>query len=122
MSSLRIEGLTPQIDLQSRSNTTQKELNVGDGVSFEENLRSFGTESGPVLSKDFTSLLQKTINTVNKHQVDADHAIKELVSGRTKNIHETMLAVERAELSLKLMTQVRNKIMEAYREVMRMQV
>jgi flagellar hook-basal body complex protein FliE len=49
-------------------------------------------------------------------------AIKELVAGRTKNIHETMLAIERADTSLKLMMQVRNKVLDAYREIMRMQV
>ena len=42
--------------------------------------------------------------------------------GGTKNIHETMIAIEKAEISFKLMLQVRNKILEAYQEVMRMQV
>jgi len=59
---------------------------------------------------------------VNQHQHQADTAIKELVAGRSKNIHETMLTIERADTSLKLMMQVRNKILEAYREIMRMQV
>jgi flagellar hook-basal body complex protein FliE len=44
------------------------------------------------------------------------------VAGKAKNIHETMLAVERADMSLKLLMQVRNKLLDAYREVMRMQV
>ena len=55
-------------------------------------------------------------------QAQADQAIRELVAGRNKNIHETMLAIERADSSLKLMMQVRNKVLDAYREVMRMQV
>jgi flagellar hook-basal body complex protein FliE len=59
---------------------------------------------------------------VNSDQVQADVAIKDLVAGRTKNIHETMLQVQKAELSLKTMMQVRNKILEAYKEIMRMQV
>ena len=59
---------------------------------------------------------------MNQHQHQADTAIKELVAGRSKNIHETMLTIERADTSLKLMMQVRNKILEAYREIMRMQV
>ena len=49
-------------------------------------------------------------------------AINELVAGKTKNIHSTMLALEKADMSLKLMMQVRNKVLEAYREVMKMQV
>jgi flagellar hook-basal body complex protein FliE len=59
---------------------------------------------------------------VNQDQVQANQAIHELVAGRSKNIHETMLAVERADTSLKLMMQVRNKVLDAYREIMKMQV
>ena len=77
---------------------------------------------GEVMTSNFGELLQGTIEKVNAAQKDADSAIKNLVAGRTKNIHETMLTLERADMSLKLMMQVRNKVLEAYREVMRMQV
>ncbi|MDR3606753.1 MAG: flagellar hook-basal body complex protein FliE [Oligoflexia bacterium] len=70
----------------------------------------------------FSDMLQKSIDQVNTYQHESDQAIKELVSGRTKNIHETMLTIERADTSLKLMMQVRNKALDAYREIMRMQV
>jgi len=70
----------------------------------------------------FSEILRKTVNEVNNDQVQADTAIKEMVAGRSKNIHETMLAVERADTSLKLMMQVRNKVLDAYKEIMRMQV
>jgi flagellar hook-basal body complex protein FliE len=70
----------------------------------------------------FSDLLRNSVDQVNVAQQQADHAISELVAGRSKNIHETMLTIERADSSLKLMTQVRNKILDAYREVMRMQV
>ncbi len=72
--------------------------------------------------KSFSDILSKSFDKVNEQQVQADTAMKELVSGRSKNIHETLLAVERADASLKLAMQVRNKILEAYREIMRMQV
>jgi flagellar hook-basal body complex protein FliE len=70
----------------------------------------------------FSHLLRKSVEQVNQDQQQADVAIKELISGRSKNIHETMLIIERADTSLKLMTQVRNKILDAYKEIMRMQV
>lgn len=73
-------------------------------------------------SKTFAQLLDRSLAEVNTHQGQADRAIKELVAGRTKNVHETLLAIERADSSLKLAMQVRNKILEAYREIMRMQV
>lgn len=70
----------------------------------------------------FSDLLRKSVEKVNEHQVQADTAVKELLAGRNKNIHETMLSLERADSSLKLMMQVRNKVLEAYKEIMRMQV
>ena len=73
-------------------------------------------------SGTFSDLLRKSVEDVNQMQTEADTAVKELVAGRSKNIHETMLAVERADVSLKLMMQVRNKIIDAYKEIMRMQV
>jgi flagellar hook-basal body complex protein FliE len=72
--------------------------------------------------KTFTEMLRESMDQVNTQQVQADTAIKELVAGRSKNIHETMLTIERADTSLKMMMQVRNKILDAYKEVMRMPV
>ena len=70
----------------------------------------------------FSKMLDESINHVNKDQLEANAAVKDLVAGRTKNIHEALLALEKADLSMKLMMQVRNKALEAYKEVMRMQV
>jgi flagellar hook-basal body complex protein FliE len=79
--------------------------------------------SAPVeAGKTFSDVLTDSMGKVNLYQHQADSAIKELVAGRNKNIHETMLTIERADTSLKLMMQVRNKILDAYREIMRMQV
>ncbi len=67
-------------------------------------------------------MLSESLGKVNQLQGEADVAIKNLVAGRTKNIHETLVTVERADLSLRLLMQVRNKIIDAYREIMKMQV
>ena len=77
---------------------------------------------GPEGASSFGELLRNSVDQVNQYQHQSDMAINELVAGRSKNIHETMLTIERADTSLKLMTQVRNKILDAYREIMRMQV
>jgi len=70
----------------------------------------------------FLETLTKSMEEVNEDQVKADQGIKDLIAGKSKNIHETMLQIQKAELSLKTMMQVRNKILEAYKEIMRMQV
>jgi flagellar hook-basal body complex protein FliE len=83
---------------------------------------SEGTPGVAEAGKGFMDVLQRSFEGVNRDQAQADHAIKELVAGRSKNIHETLLTIERADSSLKLMMQVRNKVLDAYREIMRMQV
>ncbi len=96
-------------------------------VSKNEVSSAVKSESSPAVSgaerpSGFFDLLSRSLEDVNETQVQADQAIKDLVSGKSKNIHETMLAVQKADLSLKTMMQVRNKVLEAYKEIMRMQV
>lgn len=72
--------------------------------------------------KSFTQMLGESLDKVNEMQVQGDRASAELAAGRNKNIHETMLLLEKADMSFRLMMQVRNKLIDAYKEVMRMQV
>ena len=58
---------------------------------------------------------------VNQLQKEADKAIEALATGETKDIAQTMIAIEKANVSFQLMTQVRNRLVEAYQEVLRMQ-
>ena len=76
--------------------------------------------TGPGAS--FSDMLKDSINDVNKLQHEAEKSMTALATGRAENVHSTMIAVEKAELSFKLMMQVRNKVLDAYREVMRMQI
>ena len=78
--------------------------------------------NGPQNKKSFTEMLASSIGQVNELQGEANKAVQKLVSGESKNIHETMLAVEQAEIAFKTMNQVRQKVIDAYKEVMRMQV
>ena len=71
---------------------------------------------------DFADLIKKSIESVNAKQVDSDKAAAGLASGQSSNIHEVMIKMEEAEISLRLMVQMRNKVVEAYQEIMRMQV
>ena len=73
-------------------------------------------------TQSFSEMLSKSLTEVNSMQVEANKAIQKLASGQTKNIHETMLAVENAEIAFKTMNQVRMKVIEAYKEIMRMQM
>lgn len=72
--------------------------------------------------KPFSKMLMESMEKVNDLQKQADKAIDELVVGDSKDVVQTMIAMEKADVSFRLMMQVRNKILQAYEEVMRMQV
>lgn len=67
----------------------------------------------------FSRMLDQSIGRVNQMQNQADDAVKDLTTGRRSDIHETMIAVEKASIAFELMLQIRNKIISAYETVMR---
>jgi flagellar hook-basal body complex protein FliE len=71
---------------------------------------------------DFSSHLQNALGDVNELQQKADQAIQQLVGEGKGDLQDTMVALERADISFRLMMQIRNKVLEAYQEIMRMQV
>ena len=70
----------------------------------------------------FLDHVKEGVNEVNTLQKKADVMATDLASGKSQNLHETMLSATHAELSFNLMVALRNKALEAYQEVMRMQV
>ncbi len=70
----------------------------------------------------FADTLQTAIGSVNELQKTSDKSMQNLATGRTDNIADVMMAAEKADIALRLMVQVRNKIIDAYQEVMKMQV
>lgn len=62
------------------------------------------------------------LGAVNSGLVKADHEVQQVALGEGANLHEVMIHLEEAKLSFQLLAQVRNKMLEAYQEVMRMQV
>jgi len=71
---------------------------------------------------DFKELLKKAIDNVNELQKQADKLSNDFATGKISNIHEVIIAAEKASLSLRLTTEVRNRIVESFREIMRMQI
>jgi flagellar hook-basal body complex protein FliE len=70
----------------------------------------------------FVDTLKGAIGDVDRLHKEADRAVQELAAGKDKDIHNTMIALEKAEVSFHLMMQVRNKIISAYETIMRMSV
>lgn len=70
----------------------------------------------------FGTFLEKSIKEVNDLLAGADKKAIDLASGKSENLHDAMISMEKAETALKLMVQTRNKAIEAYHEIMRMQL
>ncbi len=70
----------------------------------------------------FKSVLSQYLEEVNTLQHDAESQVQRLVAGETEDLHEVMLAMDEAETSFEMMMEIRNKLVGAYQELMRMQV
>lgn len=72
--------------------------------------------------KSFQSMLNDAVSEVNKQQVEGYKAMEGIASGKVTNLQEAVQQIEEAELSMKLGLEVKNKAINAYKEVMRMQI
>lgn len=88
-------------------------------INFESIIKKAGNKDQ---GGSFVDVLKESIEKVNMLQSEADAAIEGMVKGETKNVHETMIAIEKANISFNMMIQVRNKLLSAYEEIMRTQV
>lgn len=70
----------------------------------------------------FGNVVEKFIADTNNQQLQADLSVQRLATGESDSVHETMLALAKADLSLRVFMEVRNKVIDAYQEVMRMQM
>jgi flagellar hook-basal body complex protein FliE len=93
-----------------------------DRLRFAQGMEDISSEKREKASTSFTEILKDSIQKVNELQLEADKAIAELATGQNRDIARTMIAVEKANIAFQMMTQIRNKIVEAYQEIMRMQV
>jgi flagellar hook-basal body complex protein FliE len=98
-----LQGATPSnIDLTAQPSGTQP-VNYATGGSFQNVLGDF-------------------VNQVNGSQAAANDAISGLMSGKNVSLHQAMISMEEASVSFQMMVEVRNRLLDSYQEIMRMQV
>ena len=71
---------------------------------------------------DFAKMLGDALQKMDNVQKDADNATLQLATGQTQDVHNTMIALEKANLTFSLAVEVRDKVLAAYQEAMRMQL
>lgn len=83
------------------------------------------TVAQTIPSKDkesFSTVLKDAINTVNDSQIASDNMTNKLVNGEDVDLHDVMISAQKAKITLNTALQIRNKVVEAYQEIMRMTV
>ena len=71
---------------------------------------------------NFSTLLKQSLDELNASQEASDKALADMASGQVKDLHQAAITVGKAETSMKLMLEVRNKAISAYKEILRTQV
>ena len=91
---------------------------AGPLESLNRQAKDVSSSASGGIAQNFEKLLQE----VNQQQLHAAAKQVELLTSDNKDIHGTLVAREKADISMRLMLQIRNKLVTAYEEVMRMQV
>ena len=89
-------------------------LSIADATKIKQ---PAGTENN-----DFSAILQSALGDVNEKQKTADTALGQIATGQVKDLHQAAIAIDKAEISMKVMLEVRNKAINAYKELLKTQI
>ncbi len=104
--------------IQMPISLTQNPIQPIAPISMSMNAQS----TSEVSAVNFKDLLNKAISDLNGTQTDATASIQNLATGGSENLHDVIISMEKAEMTLQYAIQVRNKVMDAYQSVIQMQV
>ncbi len=80
-------------------------------------------ELRPPDTKDsFADMLSNAVGSVDRTMKASEQSIQDFAAGRNENVHDVMISMQRAQLSFQLMVEMRNKAIETYQEISRMQI
>lgn len=72
--------------------------------------------------QSFASFLKDSLNSVNEAQIQSDEFTNKMANGENVDLHTVMIASQKASISLSATLEIRNKVVEAYQEIMRMNI
>ena len=90
-------------------------------ISLQNNVEKIGKKESDG-GEGFLSVLKDTMNEVNTMQKKGEEAVASIATGSVRDLHQAAITIDKAELSMKMMLEVRNKALSAYKEVLRTQV
>ncbi|RSL32860.1 flagellar hook-basal body complex protein FliE [Salibacterium salarium] len=101
-------------------------MNIGSTYGPENDLlvnqANTNNKTAAEAQESFKQSLNEAITNVNDRQIESNEMTSKLASGEVDNLHEVMVAAEKASVTLQTTVEVRNKALESYKQIMRMQV
>ncbi|AJC86509.1 flagellar hook-basal body complex protein FliE [Campylobacter sp. RM16704] len=97
-------------------------MNTINGLNQLNNTNNKSSNNASNIGDEFSSLLKNSINNLNKTQETAEAAMVDIATGEVKDLHQAAIAISKAESSMKFMLEVRNKAINAYKEISRTQI
>lgn len=101
------------------SELTSTISSIGDSTKVTNSQSTDNAANG---GKSFGDVFKKAIGELNDTQVAADKAVADLATGQVTDLHQAAIAIGKAETSMKLMLEIRNKAISAYKEIARTQL
>lgn len=99
------------------------QVDKGENVGARADFISYPEQQFTPVTPDnsFTGTLKRSLNRVNELEMAKAQAIDDFASGRSQNVHELMITMQKSSMAMKLTTAVRGKVLEAYKEISKMQ-
>ncbi len=94
----------------------------GNSINSFENNDFFKEKIQNKETKGFADVLKESFNSANNLKKDSDIATEDFLAGKSDNLHEVMIAAQKAEVAISFVTEVRNRLVEAYQEFSKMQL
>ena len=107
--SIQALGLKAYTDALSNFAKAERKIQSGEQISAKPQ------------AAEFSQMLASSLNTVNSLQAERETMVASFASGENQNVHELMISLQKASLAMNMTAAVRNKVMEAYRELTRLQ-
>ena len=99
------------------------DINKVSALSTADLLKEKSSQSvAPTQGSGFAEQLKSALNEVNDMQESSEKAMSDIATGQVKDLHQAALSIDKAEISMKLMLEVRNKALNAYKEITRTQM
>lgn len=107
------------IDITPAINQLRQRIGDAGNEGFGQSKR---IEIDELERESFADMMQDAIKSVDQAQKTSDQNVENVMMGKTDNIHDVMISMEKAQLSFQLMTEIRNKAVDTYKELSRMQI